>query len=130
MIASLTGLVLAYEYAYSTSIVAVHGLNGHRRATWTSTSATRSSILWLKDLLPSEVPNARILSYGYDARTHGSSPISNQYLFAHAQEFVTALVQQREKTNVRNPCIPVVTVAASLITTSIDYASPDNIHRT
>ncbi|CCA76739.1 related to LipA and NB-ARC domain protein-Aspergillus clavatus [Serendipita indica DSM 11827] len=46
-------------------IVAVHGLDGHREETWT----TEDGILWLCDLLPSDLPNARILMYEYDADT-------------------------------------------------------------
>ena len=53
--------------------MAVHGLNGHREKTWTV-----NNVNWLCDLLPSEVPNARIMSWGYDANTHSTSQISAQ----------------------------------------------------
>ncbi|KAH3938661.1 hypothetical protein HBH98_243260 [Parastagonospora nodorum] len=45
-------------------IVAVHGLNGHREKTWTAGSGVNGvdSINWLRDLLPHDLPNARILS--------------------------------------------------------------------
>ncbi|CAN9334975.1 unnamed protein product, partial [Alternaria alternata] len=46
-------------------IVAVHGLNGHREKTWT----TSGGVNWLRELLPHDLPNARILSWGYDANT-------------------------------------------------------------
>ena len=46
------------------SVVAVHGLNGHPRKTWTSDNGH----LWLKDFLPNELPYARILSFGYDSQ--------------------------------------------------------------
>ncbi|KAL7777411.1 hypothetical protein CFE70_004076 [Pyrenophora teres f. teres 0-1] len=75
-------------------IVAVHGLNGHREKTWT----TSSGINWLHDLLPHDLPNARILSWGYDANTHSGSRMGCQYLFDHAQTLVSDLCQERQIT--------------------------------
>jgi hypothetical protein len=49
------------------SIVAVHGLNGHRDKTWTAAN----DVYWLRDLLSSNIPNARIFCWRYDANTHG-----------------------------------------------------------
>ncbi|MCJ1426602.1 hypothetical protein MMC29_004505 [Sticta canariensis] len=46
-------------------IVAVHGLNGHREKSWTV-----NDVNWLRNFLPSDIPNARILTWGYDANTH------------------------------------------------------------
>jgi hypothetical protein len=46
------------------SIVAIHGLDGDREISW--------MVLWLRDLLPKEIPYARTLSYGYNANTRGS----------------------------------------------------------
>lgn len=77
------------------SIVAVHGLNGHREKTW-----TLNDINWLRDLLPTVIPNARILSWGYDANTHSTSPISAQYLYDHARTLVSDLVLERKLTKV------------------------------
>ena len=48
------------------SIVAVHGLCGDPFDTWTD-ETTGNKKLWLRDFLPSQVPNARIMSYGYDS---------------------------------------------------------------
>jgi hypothetical protein len=45
------------------SIVAVHGLGGHAYDTWSD----KNQKIWLRDFLPSQVSNARIMSYGYDS---------------------------------------------------------------
>ncbi|RFU28121.1 hypothetical protein B7463_g8230, partial [Scytalidium lignicola] len=45
-------------------IVAVHGLNENKIAAWTDPD---SEILWLRDLLPTTIAVARVLTYGYDA---------------------------------------------------------------
>ena len=56
------------------SIVALHGLNGHREKTWTFEGKGKSKdVLWLRDLLPPIIPNARIWTWGYDSRTRSKS---------------------------------------------------------
>ena len=54
------------------SIVAVHGLGGHALATWTHDSTGK---LWLRDFLPRTIPNARIMTFGYDSRVVGSRSV-------------------------------------------------------
>lgn len=78
------------------SIVAVHGLNGHRENTWTA-----NNINWLRDFLPSDIPNARILTWGYDANTHGNSQINTQHLYDHGRELVSSLHLNRRLAKVR-----------------------------
>ena len=46
------------------SIVAVHGLNGSARKTWTDKD---SGNFWLEDFLPGAIPNVRIMTFGYDS---------------------------------------------------------------
>lgn len=83
----------------SISIVAIHGLNGHREKTWTS----KNNVLWLRDLLPQILPNARIMTWGYDSRTHARNPISSQHLHDHADTLVSDLWLEREMTSVGVP---------------------------
>jgi hypothetical protein len=49
----------------TSSIVAVHGLNGDARRTWTDPS---TGALWLNQFLPKKLPNARVVTFGYDSR--------------------------------------------------------------
>jgi len=72
-------------------------LNGHREKTWTAENGT----MWLKDLLPNQLPQARILTYGYDTRTHGLEELSHQSLNNHGINLLSSLCLVREKTNVR-----------------------------
>jgi hypothetical protein len=51
---------------YFSSIVFVHGLRGHQRDTWTK-EVGNNQICWPKDLLPTVLPNVRVISFGYDA---------------------------------------------------------------
>ncbi|PSN60505.1 hypothetical protein BS50DRAFT_593611 [Corynespora cassiicola Philippines] len=78
------------------SIVAIHGLNGHRDETWTAANGTH----WLRDLLPNDLPNARIFCWGYDANTHGKR-VSHQFLHDHAEELVSDLCRRRKRTDVQ-----------------------------
>ena len=92
---SILPIVTSDTYRIIHSIVAVHGLNGHREETWTV-----NHVNWLRDFLPSDIPNARILSWGYDANTHSTSTISAQYLYDHAKTLVSDLCLKRRLTKV------------------------------
>ncbi|KAG9052480.1 hypothetical protein FS842_009789 [Serendipita sp. 407] len=73
-------------------IVAIHGLDGHREQSWTAEDGT----MWLKDLLPDDISNVRILSYGYDADTRNFSRTSTQNIFRHAEAFAEDLSRSRK----------------------------------
>ncbi|KAG8825901.1 hypothetical protein FRC17_008464 [Serendipita sp. 399] len=72
-------------------IVAIHGLDGHREKSWTAEDGT----MWLRDLLPHKFPDARILTYGYDADTRSFAHTSTQTIFRHAEAFAEDLSRQR-----------------------------------
>src|SRR5215472_10987248 len=57
------------NYCTSHSIIAVTGLAGHAFGSWKSKGRPE---MWLRDFLPESIPNARILTYGYDSRLPGS----------------------------------------------------------
>ncbi|CAD6581928.1 MAG: hypothetical protein ASARMPRED_000737 [Alectoria sarmentosa] len=65
----LSSPVLDDEFGttYELDVIAIHGLNGHPRDTWTSGKAD-DGVFWLQDLLPKALPGARIFTYGYDSR--------------------------------------------------------------
>ena len=80
----------------SHSIVAVHGLNGHRELSFT----TANGICWLRTLLPEQNPDIRVLSYGYDVRTQSTSPLSQENLHDHAEQLIEELSRERQTTKV------------------------------
>ena len=57
---------------------------------------TDDGVLWLRDPLPSDLPNARILSYGYDADTHSHECVSTQTMGRQADGFAKALSRVRK----------------------------------
>ena len=73
----------------------MHGLTGHREKTWTAKGALSP---WPQELLPTELPSARILTYGYDARViDWRSIVSKNRVGDHANNLVSALTQYWEK---------------------------------
>jgi hypothetical protein len=79
----------------------VHGLNGHREKSWTD---DKSGILWLRDLLPLQLPNARVLTFGYDADTLKLTPgVSQLGLNDHTASLVAELLRVRADPEVIGP---------------------------
>jgi protein SERAC1 len=80
------------------SIIAVHGLNGSSIKTWTSD--TRERICWLNhpDFLPKYIQHARVLTWGYNAKTVSlaGKPTSGDRILQHAQSLVQQLCADRE----------------------------------
>ena len=83
----------------SVDIVFVHGLTGNAYNTWLhKDKGTRMH--WPSELLKQDLPDARILSFGYDADiVNFWNPASNSRLSNHAENMVGDLVRKRERTN-------------------------------
>ncbi|TDZ39082.1 Protein SERAC1 [Colletotrichum spinosum] len=103
------GLFLLYPESRSAicdvDIVAVHGLGGDWEDTWTH-AAGKS---WLKDFLPSDFPNARIWSFGYDSSLLGKTVAG---INDAAKSLVSSLHGKRRFTGSESK--PVIFVAHSL----------------
>ncbi|CEI70924.1 unnamed protein product [Fusarium venenatum] len=82
-------------------IVAVHGLNGSAKKTWTD-SAT--GYCWLEDLLPESIPRCRVMTFGYDSKLAFSK--SQSGVEAFAQDLLNRLRVARNR--------PLVFIAHSL----------------
>jgi hypothetical protein len=84
------------------SIVFVHGLTGDREKTWTARGAAEP---WPKTLLPSELPTARVLTFGYDAYVADwRGLVSQSRIGNHAWNLLTSLAAYREKDDTVRVC--------------------------
>jgi hypothetical protein len=77
------------------SIVAVHGLNGDAKATWTD---KKTNAFWLKDFLPRDVPYTRVMTFGYDATAAFGDTTAD--IADHAKDLLISLVDEREEDDV------------------------------
>ena len=76
-----------------TSLVFVHGLGGQRYDTW-----SKNGVFWPKDLLSRDVPNVRIITFGYDSgivRFFGR--VSQNQIHDHAKTLIGDLWRCRKK---------------------------------
>lgn len=85
---------LLYSYAEMDilSIVAVHGLNGDPIESW---KHPKTNAIWIKDFLPQDVPNVRVMSIGYNASTAFGSTTAS--IIDHAKDLLGSLVDKREE---------------------------------
>ncbi|KAA8913476.1 P-loop containing nucleoside triphosphate hydrolase protein, partial [Sphaerosporella brunnea] len=112
-------------------IVAVHGLKGDAFKTWTSKGSTPDKdVLWLRDLLPKDIPTARILTYGYDSdpgKVFESA--STNMVLHHATTLVSELHYFRRYPNDKHR--PIIFVCHSLggivVKRALIYSSTCNI---
>jgi hypothetical protein len=91
-------------------IVALHGLNGHYSDTWTTTTAEGKRVNWLKELLPDIIPNARIMSFGYNSSVQFSKSTADISNFAEGllAELMSWRTSEKEKAR------PIIFVCHSL----------------
>ena len=83
----------------SVDIVFVHGLTGNAYTTWLYKDKG-IKVHWPSELLKQDLPDARIMSFGYDADIVNLwNPKSHSPLTGHAEDMVGALVRKRERTN-------------------------------
>ncbi|KAK0622531.1 hypothetical protein B0T14DRAFT_425223, partial [Immersiella caudata] len=89
------GIKLLFDPEHAiVDIVFVHGLGGHRELTWTASGASKP---WPQLLLPSKLPNARILTFGYDASVADWNRMVSQNRVAnHAWGLLTSLAAHRQ----------------------------------
>lgn len=92
---------LSFQSKQWCSIIAVHGLNGHRERSWTAANGTN----WLRDLLPTDMPGIRVASWGWKLATTADSPGTTSQQLA-AEKLVLDLWKLRSATNVCLTLIP------------------------
>ena len=77
-------------------IVFVHGLGGDAIQTWTHQISKK---FWPGDLLPMEMPDARTMTFGYDAKTASFRSLSRSSFTLNANNLVDRLVKKRQTDN-------------------------------
>jgi pimeloyl-ACP methyl ester carboxylesterase len=98
------GRQVLYEPAVGSSTIAdinfVHGLTGNSYDTWYH---KESRVHWPCQLLKEDIPDARILSFGYDANVVGWwTAASVNRIGSHAEALLGAVTRLRERTNSEN----------------------------
>ncbi|KAK4189455.1 hypothetical protein QBC35DRAFT_141477 [Podospora australis] len=95
---------------FDADIIAVHGLNGHAFRTWTE---PKTGTFWLKDLLPTDIPGAKIMTFGYNASLVFGNTIAS--LEDHALMLLNDIrVSCRDDPDKQNSLRPLIFVAHSL----------------
>lgn len=120
------------------SVIFIHGIQGHPRATWAcganpakpksnlreffhrkhksasgdAEDSTPESVYWPKDLLPKDFKNTRVLTYGYDSRVSHffKGPANQNNINAHGRSLLNALELCRRD----DPIRPIIFVVHSL----------------
>lgn len=88
-------------------VVIVHGLNGHPITSW-SNPVTKA--FWPKDFLPLDIPEARVMTYGYNADAAFGNTTAD--IVDHAKDLLGSLVDKREEEDEQRR--PIVFIAHSL----------------
>jgi hypothetical protein len=107
-------------------VIAVTGLAGHAFGSWKSRETQQ---MWLKDLLPHDVRNIRIMSYGYDSSLVGHDKAAENRLLDYQRHFI----QQLENARSSVPVCALVSsrsVTSYMLTKSYKENPADHIHWT
>ncbi|QYS99703.1 NACHT domain-containing protein [Trichoderma simmonsii] len=81
-------------------IIAVTGLAGHAFGSWKSKSKPD---MWLRDFLPRFIPNARVLTYGYDTKLPGSR--SKSSILELSRKLLESIKTTRDESTKHRPLI-------------------------
>ena len=80
--------------AFCLSIIFIYGLNGDRENSWT---AEGYSLSWSQSLLPSKIPDSRILTFGYDGYVADwRGVVSRNRIANHAWNLLTTVTHYRD----------------------------------
>jgi LPS sulfotransferase NodH len=84
--------LLSPEDLFQFSLVAVHGINGHPYHTFTHPTGAK----WVQEYLPKDMPNTRIMTFGYHAQVFTSS---KGLVVDFAEQLLQHLTSVRRSTN-------------------------------
>ncbi|KAL6831944.1 hypothetical protein V8C40DRAFT_263226 [Trichoderma camerunense] len=81
-------------------IIAVTGLAGHAFGSWKS---KKKPDMWLRDFLPASIPNARVLTYGYNTKLPGSR--SKSSILELSRKLLESIKTARDENTKHRPLI-------------------------
>ncbi|KAF8849682.1 hypothetical protein BDZ45DRAFT_555301, partial [Acephala macrosclerotiorum] len=93
------------------SCIAISGLGGHAFGSFKDRAGP---YMWLRDSLPSDLPGARVILYGYDTQLHGSHTFQDLEAMASNFRSDLATLAPRDSSNSRAQTIPLIFIAHSL----------------
>lgn len=96
------------ESEKTVDIVAVHGLQGDAYKTWEHDNGS----LWLRDFLPADIPNARIMTFGYDSTVAFSKSVAK--IEDKALDLLNHLSTKRPPAAPGTPPKPIIFICHSL----------------
>jgi hypothetical protein len=107
-------------------VIAVTGLAGHAFESWRNRETHQ---MWLKDFLPYNVKNIRIMTYGYDSRLVGHDGAVEMRVLDFQRHFIQQLQNARNSVLV---CDSVSTQIVMLLVLTVFYEEKpaDRIHWT
>ena len=74
-------------------------MNGHAFDSWEYRDNSGYSFMWLRDCLPEKLPNARVITYGYNANI--IEDVSTGRIRTYAETFLENLLRKRKGNQVR-----------------------------
>ncbi|KAL8697121.1 MAG: hypothetical protein Q9201_007298 [Fulgogasparrea decipioides] len=87
-------VVNPYQVNAVIDVIFIHGLTGNRELTWTAKGA---AACWPELFLVNDLPEARIITYGYDADVVNFWSMASQNTIAdHSQKFLSSLANLRD----------------------------------
>jgi hypothetical protein len=112
----------ATDRAHASSIIAVHGLAGARRTSWSVEEKDGERYHWLREKLPKDLPVARILTFEYDSEWYKNP--SHVDLRECAEQLLRCIIQDRRHQGDLLPCP--VRVRTSINITASEIANRMN----
>lgn len=89
-------MVRAIDAKLFQSIIAIHGLDGHLRQSFTADNG----MFWLEHALPARIRDSRVMTYGWDADTQNRTHLTEQTIFDNGQQLISDIANFREIDNV------------------------------
>jgi hypothetical protein len=106
-------------------VIAVTGFAGHAFGSWRNCETHQ---MWLKDFLPQDIQNIRIMSYGYDSSLVGQGEAGDR-LLDYQRLFIQDIENARSSVKV-GWCVSVSLNNNDVLTVSYKENPTYHIHRT